>query len=124
MTVHISIYISEDTLPVFGAAVSFYSDPTLPAVATVETDGRGRSGVDLDPGVYSVQIVKDTNISNIARYLVKPEIPQNFSGIQMIVGDPGATSGPFQPKRFLLSRYEHGNIGKNTRLTQQMNWSI
>ena len=125
MSVNISIYITNAfNEPVFGAIVSFFNDPTASAVATATTDSTGRSGTVLNPGKYSISIQNGLLTTNVPTYVVKYDIPQNFSGTEMITGTPSQTSGPFVPKRFRLTKYESSNMGKSTGLAQQFNCRI
>jgi hypothetical protein len=123
---NILIYIDDQfSLPVSSADVYFYANLSSSPLFSTTTDGTGHANVPVDPGTYIVNIVVGHDTYNIGNYTVKGIIPSYFSGIEMLTGQPSATSGPFQPKRFQNTRViNFGSIGKTQQLVQKANWRI
>lgn len=125
MAVNILIYVTNELeVPISNGTVDFYANVTLGPTFTTTTDGTGHASMSVDPGSYVVKITNGLTVRNMGRYVVKASIPHHFSGIEMIYGEPDATDGPFKPRRFRNTKYEHSEIAKTTQLVQKANWRI
>lgn len=123
MTVNILVSLINNLNPVINATVDFFLDPTSSPTASFVTNSNGTGGVALNPGTYHVQITNGAVVT-LLDYVVKGSVPSNFSGIEMLTGIPGSTSGTFVPQRFRNTRYYPGTTAITNNLVQKVTWSI